>query len=824
MVALPRVGAYSESEVAEVRAASPAFARYEELLRNSALDPLHRERHEAWRECVLAEYFKRATTADICAHWSATADRVVRRAWSDAGLDSLACALFALGKQGAEELNLSSDIDVLLVAEASAASEIEKKLRVFQSRLQKNSDSGFCYRLDFDLRPGGTMGPIVTTLSQFQDYYWSQGETWERLAMVRLRPMAGPAAIVDQVMDLARRFSFRKFLDFTLLEDLKALRSQVHQKGFARVQDEIHLKLEVGGIRDVELFTHSLLILNGGKLAELRTRSTTEALKLLPAKNLLKADEAEFLLESYWYFRHLENLVQAVDDRQTHSFKVRRPPPGSAPNEAQVLRERMDRVNQIVSTLLGQIDLETVRLPNSPETQDEWLKGLGFSDEVRRESWPQLIQATALSHKNDRDERARREFLYSFVEQLAQQPGEDRDLGFRILVDFVRSTRAKATFFTTLLRSPRLMQDLARLFCLSPYLGMILAARPELLDNFILQVDEKWSSEFETLIIQMSERKLLTEIWAANHFLNDPSLPTLFDRITTMADQISLQLLKHLKSEFPKSQVRLLALGKWGGRELGLRSDLDFVFVTPAPPTEDDFKVARRFISRLTDPLKGGSLYDIDLRLRPSGQSGAILVSRDSLLDYWLNRAEPWERQAYTRTRALEPDVSLDKSLLFKKSLSVEDLGELKRIRSLLLKATSETKIDLKYAPGGLIDIEFVAQTALLKLQITPSANAATAFESSTVGMIQNLMAADPSWKTLGASVIRAYETLRRFEQSLQLASAHKTTALEKSNAAFKKFSSLIKLDADSSWELVEKTLRESRQILNDLDPTGLKI
>ena len=823
MVALPRVGDYSASEIAEMRAASPAFAHYESLLLNPSLDHLHRERHDAWIECVLAEFFNKAPTADICSYWSTTADRLVRRAWSEAGLDTLACALFALGKHGAEELNLSSDIDVLLVAEASAAPTIEKKLRTFQSRLQKNSDSGFCYRLDFDLRPGGTMGPIITTLSQFQDYYWSQGETWERLAMVRLRPIAGPAVIVDQVMDLARRFSFRKFLDFTLLEDLKALRSQVHQKGFARVEGEIHLKLEIGGIRDIELFTHSLLILNGGKLPELRTRSTTEALRLLAAKDLLKAEESSFLLESYWYFRHLENLVQSIEDRQTHSFKTAHPPARTSPNETQTLKERMKRVDQIVSTLLGQIDLEIVHLPNSSETQDEWLKNLGFSEEVRHESWPQLIQATALSHKNDRDERARREFLYSFVEKLAEQPGEDRDLGFRILVDFVRSTRAKATFFTTLLRSPRLMQDLARLFCLSPYLGMILAARPELLDNFILQVDEKWSTEFETLIAQMSERKLLTEIWAANHFLSDHSLSALFDRITTTADQITLQLLKHLKGEFPKARVKLLALGKWGGRELGLRSDLDFVFITPEAPVEDDFKVARRFISRLTDPLKGGSLYDVDLRLRPSGQSGAILVSRESLFDYWLNRAEAWERQAYTRTRALEPDEELDKSLLFKKSLNDEDLAELKRIRGLLLKNPSDSKIDLKYAPGGLLDIEFVAQTALLKLQITPMSQVADTFANSTVGMIQNLMAADASWKKLGASAIRTYETLRRFEQSLQLASAHKTSVLEKSNAAFKKFSSLIKLDPDSSWELVAQTLRESRQVLNDLDPTGLK-
>jgi glutamate-ammonia-ligase adenylyltransferase len=182
----------------------------------------------------------------------------------------------------------------------------------------------------------------------------------------------------------------------------------------------------------------------------------------------------------------------------------------------------------------------------------------------------------------------------------------------------------------------------------------------------------------------MSERKLLTELWAANQFLNEKSPDGLFTRVTQTADEIALQLLSQLKHDFPDSLLKIVALGKWGGEELGLRSDLDFIFVTPGAPKESDFKVARRFISRLTDPLKGGNLYEVDLRLRPSGQSGTLLVAEDSLATYWKESAQAWERQAYSRARPLG-GLKLDKNILSARGLSAEDLEELKRIRSKLL-------------------------------------------------------------------------------------------------------------------------------------------
>ena len=269
------------------------------------------------------------------------------------------------------------------------------------------------------------------------------------------------------------------------------------------------------------------------------------------------------------------------------------------------------------------------------------------------------------------------------------------------------------------------------------------------------------------------------------------------------------RLLQQLLFEFPGADVDIITLGKWAGRELGLRSDLDFIFVTKADPSESDFKVARRFISRLTDPSKGGSLYDLDLRLRPSGQSGALLVALPKLFDYWRDSAQAWERQAYLRARPLSPNLKLPKELLVAKSLSSAELNELKGIRTKLLRKPSADSTDIKYAPGGLLDIEFVTQTAILTRQVRTEA-------TSTPAMIDAL--------SLGEEIKSIYLKIREFEQMLQLSSAHKTSEIKKNSPIFKKAAGLMGLEPAQAWDELRARLESSREKLNQLDPTGLKI
>ncbi|MGE4131643.1 MAG: hypothetical protein AB7F86_08385 [Bdellovibrionales bacterium] len=800
MVTLPGLESYSTLDLAAIRQRSPAFARYEFLVKQSEIPVLHRLRHEAWLRAVAATYTGSVGTAGVCQYWSQVADDVLSQAWTSAGLHLRQAALFAFGKLGAEELNLSSDVDLLFVAEPAELPHIEGEIRDFLRALQNTDEFGFCYRVDLDLRPGGKLGPILTTPDQFQDYYWSQGAMWERLALIRLRPITSAPDLADRILTLAQKFTYRKFLDFTLFEELKQLRGQVHQFGFVAREDQLHLKLGVGGIRDIELFVHSMLVLHGGKFPGLRTRSTTMAIDNLIHQRLLREETGRQLKELYWRFRQLENEAQASQDLQVHSI----------PLDKEVAKD-MGRADQIVSDLLGGVNLSVTHLPHEPEDQERWLIDLGIPGHSIKTTWPSLIQATALSYKSDRDERARREFLFVFIQELAKQPAANRDLGLNILADFVRAMRAKASFFTLLLGAPRLIQDLARIFCQSPYLGAVLAARPELLDLFVLGLGAPWMKPLDELMDQMRDRKLLSEIWAANAFLANGQLPELYSRCTKIADEITSVLADRLKEEFPQAQVEILTMGKWGGRELGLRSDLDFVFVTPQPPTEDDLKVARRFISRLSDLGKAGTLYDIDLRLRPSGQSGPLLCTADQLVEFWSERAEPWERQAYLRARPLTDRLKVDKSLLVTRGLETNDREELARIRSKLLRPNQKDKIDIKFAPGGLVDIEFLVQISILHFRIAE-------FGTSTSEMIEALAHVNEKWRAEASEMNRIYDQLRRFEQILQLAAATKLHVFTLGSDSMARAASLLKRSEGEAWDDLHRTLLESQAILKKLD------
>ncbi|MEN0059159.1 MAG: glutamine-synthetase adenylyltransferase, partial [Bdellovibrio sp.] len=268
-------------------------------------EQLRQQRNEIWSRCARASQQNTDSAKNICFLWSEAADKLLEQAFSDS-FETEKVALFALGKLGSHELNLSSDVDILLVAE-EVSSAIQSALRRFQKLLTERTFQGFVFRVDFDLRPGGRQGPLIPTLDQFKDYYGNYGETWERMAFVRLRPLCGDVSIQTDVMDFARKFSFRKHLDFTLLEDLKSLRGKIQGHYWERARNNaVDLKLGVGGIRDVELFTHALQIVHGGRNPILQIKSTSESLEKLQKAQLLPEDEARFLNDHYWNLRTLE--------------------------------------------------------------------------------------------------------------------------------------------------------------------------------------------------------------------------------------------------------------------------------------------------------------------------------------------------------------------------------------------------------------------------------------------------------------------------------------------------------------------------------------
>ncbi|QDK43805.1 glutamine-synthetase adenylyltransferase [Bdellovibrio sp. ZAP7] len=760
---------------------------------NSSLESsLRIKRNGIWSRCADSAKNNSQDSIQICHDWSTAADELLTEAFKHCFPEN-DIALFALGKLGSEELNLSSDVDVLFVSDADNDKHL-RGLRQFQKLLSERTAEGFVFRVDFDLRPGGRHGPLIPTVEHFRDYYGNYGETWERLAFVRLRAITGNPEIIRQVEAFAKKFSFRRHLDFTLFDDLKHLRGKIQNAYHTPANaDVIDLKMGIGGIRDLELFCHALLVVHGGKDPSLQTRGTIEALKLLSAKAILPQDESDFLVAHYRNLRGLENYVQALNDEQTHLLRLNDTHPEFVTTALKTLSSEMQNCDQIVKTLLGES-------PKAVSLENE-LSTLGLPEDDIKELWNEIIEQEVLSRNKGRDETARKSFLQEFVNILQAQGGDSRR-ALSFLKDFIRSTRAKASFFTLLLRENELLKKLAWLFAHSPYLSRILCSRPELLDSFVFRAQNELSEDLDRLLEELAEKKLLSELINGSQYLEDRDLDTLLQNLTFTADSIASALLTALKKDYPCS-VEILALGKWGGKELGFKSDLDFLFVITGEPSDNDFKLAKRFISRMTESHRGGNIYSIDMRLRPSGKAGPIVIPLSDLQSYLTNESEIWERQAYLKSRWVNFAGPSLVDCYIDQGLTAAQLLELNRIRQELV--SKSPTLNLKYSEGGMVDIELAIQTVLLNKRLAPP-------NSSTEGFL-SVESAQHS------SLAKNYTYMRQIEQMLQLIASESTAEVSLNHESFHGLAVAFNTSPSKLLEDISERISENLITLKALDP-----
>lgn len=681
---------------------------------------------------VAATWLKAFSTKETCEFWSHQSELRIQKS-----LDGILLTLqqpqadwsvFAFGKMGSHELNLSSDVDLIWVSGDSAQDHHTKALRIFQNDLQTQTELGFCHRLDFDLRPGGRMGPVVASFEQWSDYFSNFIDAWERLAFIRFRPLWGDPELTQKLEAQAQKLTFKKYLDFGLIEAFKTLRQQIHSQNWMRSQDQkIDLKLGIGGIRDLELFIHTLQVIYGGKEPSVRIRSTEMAILELSKLGALSADDSRFMIQHYWNLRTFENLVQAIGDEQTHILTSEFSKTLISDSDRKKLLEDMKTCDHLVSTLFGQVDRKAKTLPETIDDQILWLKSLGLDFDPSQDSssapgpswqaiWKDIVSQEILSRQKLRDNQAKMDFLFHFLTR-------SHDLGKNLLQllprlkDFIKKSRAKASLFHLLLRNPSQLDRFIHLLGSSGYLSQIIINRPEMLDSFLLERQASIDTclDWESKIQNWKERRFFSEIYQGLDFLEFQNIEKLQLALTQTADSICQELLQEIKKEIP-STVELLALGKWGGQELGLDSDLDFIFVTQAEPVDTDFQVARRFLNRLT---QGDPIYSVDLRLKPFGASGAMMTSVQGLESFLKTEAPAWQRQCYLKARALGGWIEAQKifSWAVTRDLSESDLLELGKIQKELHRKKESA---IKFGPGGLLDIELFTQTVLLKNKQVP--------------------------------------------------------------------------------------------------------
>lgn len=701
---------YSRSEREIVLQYSSACTRYINLIesqRSAGQDDLGRqlriEKARDFVDVVFAEKLATASTDQVCLYWSIKSEDRLRRALTAVFGESkqAAFAVFAYGKLGSRELNLSSDVDLVFVSRPGFEGEVTRNLPRFQELIAAVNEFGFCHRVDYDLRAGGRMGPVVATFEQWQDYFSNYGEAWERLTFIRLRPLWGASEIQKQVIEEAERLTFRRYLDFTMINSLKEVRQKIHAQNWMRSEGgRVDLKLGVGGIRDLELFIHTLQVVYGGRRAEVRTESTTKAIDQLALIEALAPADARFLKEHYWKLRHEENLVQGCDDQQTHLAL-------SVPPE---VSQGMVKCDRIVSQFFGPLDPKQRTLPESEDEQRDWLRSLGVSDAPIETDWLPLLKQEIFSRHRERDDRVLRQFLFNSL-SYARHEGLNVDALLPRLRELHKRNRARTSFYHLLIHQPRVMERLTRLLSSSGYLSELLLYRPELLDSFVLErnLQTASSQDWEERLKIWRERKMLAELLSGLDFLQDLDVTKLRTRLSQVADAIVSEVLASLNPEL-QTDVQILALGSWGAGELGLGSDLDYVLIASDAVTQQEIKLGRRLANRLTgaDPI-----YGVDLRLKPYASSGTLITSMPDLLSYILNEAPAWNRQAYLRARFLSgASAESIRQACLERGISADELQELKRIRSQLI--AQAPKADIKAAAGGILDIELATQTFLL--------------------------------------------------------------------------------------------------------------
>lgn len=760
------------------------------ILERSQPDSLYTKRYMHWLECAYTTHAKHDQAKAVCAYWSHQSDKILIQSWKQWGLDQEPLCLFALGKLGAQELNLSSDVDLMIVSESAPTAEMTKKVRQWKSSLEELSEWGWLFRMDLDLRPGGAKSPMITSLQQFQDYYWSYGESWERLALIRLRPLCGQENVQKEVSELRQRFSFPKYHHKNVVDDLLSLRKKIFEDNQKQQKNTLHLKLQPGGIRDIELCVHAMQTLLGGRQIDLQSFSTEESFQKFNKSAFLR------LREIYWQLRQYENQVQAVDDQQKHDLDYQNLPSGwSWPKEKDLLK-LLEQSEKLVLQILKPSEEESIQV--APP--------LRIDAETKEEIWPKLTSLAELHTKLGQ------QCLKDFIDQLNEYPGSANH-ALLLILELFKSFKFHKEYFQVFASQQSLIKDLVNLFIHAPALGHYLARRPDLFDDFLQRKHNVQTAQFDALTevkdaMDLVEKKMVLEAIFAQEFIKAKDVISITTQVSDLADQLLVRLLERTTED-----IQLVALGKWGGKEMGFRSDIDFIFLSKDPGASN--KQARQFISRLSEHTPSGRLYDLDLRLRPSGQSGPVIVTAEAWLEYIENSAPPWQRQAYLKSRL----IGGENKVLFKNTklpaLTESDVTELRRIHKQLCEQNlmlEEHGVDLKYHPGGLLAVEFFVQWYFLKRCEWPE-------KSSTNGQLQQMAKQQKVAATELTILQNNYHELRKAEQYLKLNSDQNRSKLKWGSVHFNSLCLWLETSKEDYQKWLLQTLSINQKIIQSLDP-----
>ncbi len=684
-----------------------------------------------------------------------------------------------LGKHGGRELNYSSDIDLILlydpeVVPAADSERLPRHLmrlaRAFVPQLSDRTPDGYAFRVDLRLRPDPGATPLVMSTEAAEHYYEARGQTWERAALIKARPVGGDIPAAESFLKRIEPFIWRRHLDFATVQELHDIKRRIdahHGSGGVMVRGH-NLKLGRGGIREIEFFAQTHQLIWGGKDTRLRVIPTCDAMQALAATGRLPQEVADGFVESYRFLRRAEHRVQMVDDEQTHSL-----PEGDEAFETMSRFLGYGGEEEFSEALLGHLQrveghyaeffelsaevtaAESLR-PDDPEAVEQYRR-LGFKD-------PDKVAEVLAKWRSGRyrvaqGERAR-ELLDGLTPSLliAMLGTHDPDLAIARFDGLLARLPTGLQVFALFQANAHVMETVAEILVSAPQFGELLTSRPALFETLLETGDEDVQPSRETLAGEMAlqlgaardsdelVQRLRRWVDAARY---RAGIHMLFGRLDPLdaapvfSDIAELALARLLPGverdlarrhgRLPNSGAALLAMGRLGSREMSISSDLDMVLVYDA--AEDAVsdgekplaaaiwysRLLRRLIAALTE--QAGLIYDIDMRLRPTGSAGPLATSLASFEHYHEKEAWTWERQALTRARVVagNPETAMALNGAMQTALRrPRDLDQLRRdVAEMRLRVDGEYHTDnpwsLKYVRGGLVDVEFIVQYLQLR-------------------------------------------------------------------------------------------------------------
>ena len=682
----------------------------------------------------------------------------------DLGRPARFCVL-GLGKLGGQELNFSSDIDLIYFYDGEGhcrkdgqpgpvtnAEFFTKVGETITHSLQASTADGFLFRVDVRLRPEGAYGPLVRSLAGLEHYYAAAGQTWERMALIKARPVAGNRALGAELLESLHSFRYPRHPPPSLLAEVAAMKTRTEQEVVGAQKLARDVKSGRGGIREIEFIVQAFQLLHAGRYPFLQTHMTTAALQQLVRYGLIEADLAEFLGEAYWFLRRVEHAIQMREEHQTHALPVDAaeaaavartlgfPSPATFQHQLDAVRTRVRQTYEGLFREEGgdQAFQDWWTFFTSPQAPPP------IAARLRRWFGPDAAAADELrlfvcgdrGHPVNRELVVRFQHLVDIGDEIMPRLAQPVPT-LRRIARFAERYGTRQQFFNGCAANPQLFRVLALLFDRSTFTAELLGAHPEIAEEVLRPEVLRKRKDAATLSRELAAgpAEPISPDWlwlyvkaeqvryAIGGLLGYLDVEGVEASLSALADAVLAHLLARLDLA---GRLLLVALGKYGGSELTFGSDLDLLFVARDADAPGAATVVRELQRLLHQGGPLGAMFELDLRLRPHGDAGPAVTTPAVLRAYHAGGSgQAWERQLLTRARIVAGDpglaaefTALVNDLLYRAPLAGAEAAALWAMRGRIERerdATVPPERAFKTGAGGLVDFEFLVQLLQLR-------------------------------------------------------------------------------------------------------------